>query len=326
MSGKHDFPVIYPIIVPTSSSLATFNFYLVKNQGTLMLIDAGVDSQKCWDYFNDVLQKNNFKLKDIDKIILTHSHQDHTGLVNRILDLHDVRVYAHPDAIVRLQRNEAYLMKRIAFFQSFYAEMGCGERGEKQVELLKRRATENKSQSIQVKITPLKEGDSLDGFQVIETPGHWPDHIALYHPKTGICLAGDHLVEHISSNALIEPDGEGRRLYTLQQYENALKKCQLYALTTVYPGHGEIVDDPAVLIEERLHGIERKSKKIKDVIARIQPCTAARVAKEYYKKTYDIEFSLVMSEIVGHLDRLEGLGEVEKREKDGIWEYGVSGD
>lgn len=113
LNSKKEFPVIYPVIVPTSSSLATFNFYLVKNQGKLMLVDAGVDSEKCWNHFNRVLQENGFQIADIDKIVLTHSHQDHTGLVNRILAFHNIPVYAHPDAVVRLERNESFLMNRI---------------------------------------------------------------------------------------------------------------------------------------------------------------------------------------------------------------------
>ncbi|MDC3413982.1 MBL fold metallo-hydrolase [Aquibacillus sp. 3ASR75-11] len=314
-------PIIYPIIVPTSSTLLSFNFYLVKNQDKLFLVDAGLDSEKCWLYFNHVLKENGFKLNDINGIILTHSHQDHTGIVNRVLSLHEIPVYAHQSSLDRLARNETFLNKRIDFFRSLYSEMGCKEMGEKQVKLLQKKAKQNQYQAIKAKILPLKEGDRIYGFKVIETPGHWPDHIALLNPESGILLGGDHLIQHISSNALIEPDELGKKISTLQQYERSLKKCKDYALTVTYPGHGEIVEDPKELIKKRLNGIESKSEKIRKIISNKQPCTAAQVAQTYYEHKYDSEFSLVMSEIIGHLYRLEGLNKISKKQKNSEWHY-----
>ena len=314
-------PVIYPIIVPTSSSLASINFYLVKNQDKLLLVDAGLNSEKCWSYFNDVLKENDFTLKDIDEIVLTHSHEDHTGIVNRILALHKIPVYAHENSGFRLKRDWSFLKKRVNFFKNLYSSMGCGMEGEQRIDVLSRKAKENTSQAINTEIILLKEGDWLDGFRVIETPGHWPDHISLYHPETGQLLAGDHLIQHISSNALIEPDEWGRKIPTLLQYEKSLLECQKYKLSVVYPGHGDAIDEPGKLIEKRLRGIERKSEKVNDIIRRIQPCTAAQVAQSYYEEKYYTEFSLVMSEIIGHLDRLEVLDRIEKREKGGVWHY-----
>jgi glyoxylase-like metal-dependent hydrolase (beta-lactamase superfamily II) len=321
MNIKSASPVIYPIIVPTSSTLLSFNFYLVKNQDKLFLVDAGLDSEKCWLYFNQVVKENGFKFDDINGIILTHSHQDHTGIVNRILSSHDIPVYAHQKSFVRLTRNQIFLNKRIEFFRSLYSEMGCKEKGETQVKLLQRKAKQNQLQAIKANILPLKEDDMVNGFKVIETPGHWPDHIALLHPESGILLGGDHLIQHISSNALIEPDELGRTITPLQQYERSLKKCQNYSLTVVYPGHGEIVEDPEKLIKKRLNGIEEKSVKIRNIIQKKQLCTAAQVAQTYYEQKYDSEFSLVMSEIIGHLYRLEELNKISKRQKNNEWYY-----
>ncbi|MFD1361097.1 MBL fold metallo-hydrolase [Lentibacillus salinarum] len=314
---------VQPIIVPTSSSLQSFNFYLVASEGELLLVDSGIDSEKCWRYLHQTLQENGFSLKDIDKIVLTHSHQDHTGLVNRILDVHDIPVYAHKDAEPRLYRDQGYIQNRIAFFQQLYREMGCKENGDNRIIELKEKAKANESQALKTKINPLEGGDSVAGFDVIETPGHWPDHIVLCHQESGILFGGDHLVEHVSSNAMIEPDARGKRLRTLVQYEASLKKCRDYALNIVYPGHGAIIDNPAALIEKRLNGIDSKSEKIRKLISVLQPCTADEVARMFYEKAYNSEFSLVMSEIIGHLDRLETLEEIEKRKIENQWVYSM---
>ena len=313
-------PEIYPIVVPMSSSLRSVNFYLVKNQNSLFLIDAGLDTEKCWNHFIDVLDENGFKIEDINKIILTHSHPDHTGLVNRILTIHEIPVFVNYDAIARLTRDPVYLNKRIDFFQSLYAEMGCEKRGEKQVEKLKKAVKKNDSQAIYGEIIPVAEGDIIEGFRVIDTPGHAPDHISFLHPDSGIFIGGDHLIQHVSSNALIEPDKHGELIPSLQQYEQSLLKCLNLSLSVVYPGHGEIVRAPDELIKKRLAGLESKSEKIKNIIADI-PYSAAQIAQIFYEEKYDSEFSLVMSEIIGHLERLEALGEIARKKKGNLFYY-----
>lgn len=320
MGKKTKEPVIHPIIVPTPSSLSSCDFYLIKNQDSLLLIDAGINTEECWDYFMEVLQENGFGIETIDKIILTHSHPDHTGLVNKIVSVKDIPVFAHDESIVRLKRDRKFLNERIAFFQSLYSEMGCKKSGEKQVEKLKRAAKENKSQMIMGEIMPLKDGDVIGGVKVIETPGHAPDHIALFHSASGSLIAGDHLIQHVSSNALIEPDKHGKRMYSLQQYEKSLERCQKLPLSVVYPGHGEIIMDPHTLIEKRLKGIERKAEEIKHIIHN-SSYTAAEIAQLYYKEKYDSAFSLVMSKIIGHLDRLEALNEISREQRNGEWYY-----
>src|SRR5699024_1140966 len=320
MKLKTQTPTVYPIIVPTSSSLKSFNFYLVKTKQALILVDTGVNVDKCWNYLMNVLEDNGFSLDDIDKIILTHNHNDHIGLVNRIRSHNPIPVYAHRDAMLRLKRDEAFLKKRIAFFQTLYNEMGCGDRGEKQIEKLNKALKKNKSQIIEGEILPLVEGDEIDGFRVIETPGHAPDHIVLLHEDSGLLLAGDHLIQHVSSNALIEPDKQGEKISSLLQYEHSLKKLKDYSLSIAYPGHGEIVKNPLQLIDKRIEGIEKKSEKLNNIVTD-QSLTAAEIAKIYYQEKYGSKFSLVMSEIIGHLDQIESYNQVTKEKQDEIFYY-----
>src|SRR5699024_1658333 len=107
MSKQTNHPIVHPIIVETRSSLLSVNFYLVQTEQSLFLIDAGLPTEKCWHQLNEVLQKNGWKIEDIQKIILTHNHHDHIGLVNRIRSHHHIPVYAHRDAVVRLQRERS---------------------------------------------------------------------------------------------------------------------------------------------------------------------------------------------------------------------------
>ena len=58
----------------------------------------------------------------------------------------------------------------------------------------------------------IAEGDEvpgMPGWRVKETKGHAQSHIALYREADGLMIGGDHLIAHVSSNALIEPPYPG---------------------------------------------------------------------------------------------------------------------
>ncbi|MDQ0268339.1 MBL fold metallo-hydrolase [Cytobacillus purgationiresistens] len=320
MIGTKEEMTIHPIVLPAKGSLRSFNFYLVEDVNGLSLIDAGIDHQSCWDLLNKTLHNNGFSLKDIQRIILTHSHEDHTGLINRILSVHPVPIYAHEEAVCRLQREEEFLLKRIDFFNQLYQEMGCGEVGKKRVEEIKQVMVQKKNEAIAGEILPVKEGDSLIGMELFETPGHSPDHIVFLDKNRKMLFGGDHLIGHISSNALVEPDRNGKRRQTLIEYKASLEKCMTLDIETVYTGHGRELGNPDELIKRRVTGMDHKAEKIKEVIKQ-DISVASEIAKVFYSDKYMTEFSLVMSEIIGHLDYLEHANLIAKTKKDGIWHY-----
>ncbi|MGG0287094.1 MBL fold metallo-hydrolase [Peribacillus butanolivorans] len=301
---------IYPIIAPSALSLKSINFYLVKQDESLTLVDAGMNDDVCWNALQNTLKENGFTIKDITEILLTHHHGDHVGLVNRITALHPIPVYAHSKSVPRLKRDPDFLSKRIEFYKQLYLQMGCGELGDKQVAYLFNAVDNNKDQRLNCDIIEITEKKWLN-FEVIEFPGHAPDQIAFLDQKEKRLLAGDLLIEHISSNALVEPDENGNRMLTLVDHIDSLKRCLSLQINLILPGHGNIIEHPDSLIEKRLNSIESKSQKI---LALIESgiSTGNELAKTFYKEKYVKEFPLVMSEIIGHLDYLEYQEKISK--------------
>ncbi|MGE7760977.1 MBL fold metallo-hydrolase [Peribacillus sp. NPDC097895] len=310
---------IFPIMAPSALSLKSINFYLVKQDESLTLVDAGMNDDICWNALQETLKKNGYTLKDITEILLTHHHGDHVGLVNRITSLYPIPVYAHTKSVPRLKRDPDFLSMRIEFYKQLYLEMGCGELGEKQVAYLFNAVDNNKDQKLNCDILEITEKQMLN-FEVIEFPGHAPDQIAFLDKKEKQLLAGDLLIEHISSNALIEPDENGNRMLTLVDHIDSLKRCLALQVKLLLPGHGNIIEQPGPLIEKRLNSIERKSQKI---LAMIESgiSTGNELAKEFYKQKYVTEFPLVMSEIIGQLDYLEYKGKVKKQTIENVVHY-----
>ncbi|GAB3789726.1 MBL fold metallo-hydrolase [Virgibacillus kimchii] len=311
---------IHPIMVDVNSTLKSINFYLIETSRSLMLVDAGLPNEKNREALHTVLQENGFSLNDLTEIILTHNHVDHVGLVNGITDKHPIPVYASEEAIPRLKRDRDFLEMRVDFFAQLYREMGCGEEGEKQTAHLKEAIEKNSAQSIKPEIIPI--GKEHEVFKVIEVPGHAPDQIALFDKNERELFSGDLLIEHISSNALIEPDYSGKRLPTVSQHKKSLETIQALHLARVYSGHGKVIEEPDELLKKRLVGIDRKAEKLKKTILDGN-VTGSEIAKSYYEKIYHNQFSLVMSEIVGHLDYLEEKQQITKEMINGVWHYAL---
>lgn len=288
----------------------------------MSLIDAGINTEECWDAFISTMAENGFALQDLDRIILTHNHEDHIGLVNRISSVKDIPVYAHVESIYRLKRDKDFFALRVEFFRKLYREMGCGNAGEKQVEKLKAAVKRNEKDKIKAEIISLAESDTIAGLQVVETPGHSPDHVVFLDAERKQLFGGDHLIGHISSNAIVEPDREGKRILTLAQYIQSLEKCSGLDLETIFPGHGNFVYNHRELINHRLEKIHQKSERLLELIESGKS-TAAQLAQAYYKDKYESQFSLVMSEIIGQLDWLETKMKIQKEQKDGVWQYYV---
>lgn len=309
---------IYPVILPVSHYLKSYNCYLVEHEHTLYLIDAGIHSDDSWDLLNYTLRTYGFNLKDLNGIYITHHHIDHIGLINRIVEDVTIPVYAHKKAIPRLKRDPEFLQKRIDFFRNLYEEMDCGAAGEEQVNKLKKAYVDNKHLAVKADITPLEQ--HITPFTVIEVPGHSPDQVAFYHEKSQTLFGGDLLINHISSNALIEPDENWTRIHSLLVQMESLKKCSTIPLNYIFSGHGTGIDQPQQLIETRFANVEMKANKILSLI-HDGTTTANAIAKQYYKKTYELQFSLVMSEIIGHLDYLVVNNMVKKEKVNGVLHY-----
>ncbi len=312
------------IIIPTKSMLKTFNCFLFKADGAYTLVDACIDDDEVWEFFKERLSELKIEVNEINRIVITHNHADHIGLIGRIREINpSVKVYSHPRAVLRLRRESSFMQMRIRFFEDLYRSHGAESVANKTIERMKQSLEKNKHLAIEEPIYPLVEGDFVGPFKVIEVPGHAIDHIALYHSKTKELISSDLALEHSSSNALVEPDKNGQLMPTLVMYEASLKRVLDLEIERVYPGHGPVVNEQASeLFEKRLNSIERKGHRIKEQL-KTSAKTAAEIAQIQYKDRYESLFQLVMSEVIGHLERLVHQGELQRFEQDGLTYYKV---
>jgi glyoxylase-like metal-dependent hydrolase (beta-lactamase superfamily II) len=87
---------------------------------------------------------------------------------------------------------------------------------------------------------PLREGDAVAGWEVLELPGHADGHLCLL--RDGVLVAGDHLLDPISPAVGLYPDS---RPDPLGDYLASLARTIELAPRLALTGHGEPIGDPA---------------------------------------------------------------------------------
>ena len=204
------------------------NNYLVGlDEGGYVLVDTGY--VEGYADFLKRLEKTGVSPKDIKYVFLTHAHDDHAGFLNEVLALTDAKVLLHPMAVERLLKGQNPFIGGCSsclawFFCQILKLFGKGEHKYPPIkeEYLNRLITIDSEQFKSLSLP----------FEVVETPGHTADHIAML--KDGILFCGDAAMNNFPSikRTIIW-------IEDLEQYKQSWEKMIALNPTMIYPSHGK---------------------------------------------------------------------------------------
>ena len=132
---------------------------------------------------------------------------------------------------------------------------------------------------------PLADGATvpITGLEITvrHLPGHCSDHVCLEVAETGAVLTGDHILGE-GTTVIAWPDGD------LGQYLASLQALRDLRPRVLYPGHGEVIDDPIARIdqlaahraqrtEQILAALRAGAETVPDIVARVYPELDARL-------------------------------------------------
>src|SRR5512138_1119062 len=154
-----------------------------------------------------------------------------------------------------------------------------------------------------VKWEPLADGDEVfagDGrLRVIHTPGHAPDHIALWHAPSGTLFGGDLAV---AGTTVVIPEME--RGGSLVRYLRSLDRVLALAPAVLLSGHGPaIYDVERVLTQYKAHRQERE-RQIVNVLVE-GPRSADQLVATLYPSLHPQLVGPARATIVAHLEKLQ---------------------
>ena len=164
------------------------------------LIDPG--SGENIDYLKDEIRAAGLEMTDIKKIVNTHCHYDHIGADKQLQDEYGYEIYMHPLDIQTVNEKDPVATCAASF----------------------------DAQVPDLDIKELNEGDKIEGYEVIHTPGHTRGGICLFDGKS--LISGDTIFSGGNFGRIDLPTGD-----RMQMKESILKISELDAVQ-LFSGHG----------------------------------------------------------------------------------------
>ena len=138
-------------------------------------------------------------------------------------------------------------------------------------------------------------------LEAVHTPGHASNHVCYWHRESNWLFTGDHVID--GSTVVIDPpDGN------MRQYIDSLRRVRRLRCDAIAPGHGEIIHDPARVIDWIIdHRLRREAK----VLAALQgnPNLTTRALVPHVYTDVDAKlYALAERSLLAHLEKLEEDG------------------
>jgi glyoxylase-like metal-dependent hydrolase (beta-lactamase superfamily II) len=163
---------------------------------------------------------------------------------------------------------------------------------------------------------PIREGDVVEGWRVVELPGHADGHVCLL--RDGVLAAGDHLLMRITPAIGLYPES---RPDPLGDYLASLERVVTLAPRLALPGHGEPIVDPAGRARESVEHHRERLDATESAIAG-RPRTGYEVSLALFPDDLGPgQRRFAVAETLSHLERLVVEGRAARGGDDGCVTY-----
>jgi glyoxylase-like metal-dependent hydrolase (beta-lactamase superfamily II) len=297
------------------------NLWLLRGE-PLTLVDTGPHSAEALAALEQELAGHGLAIEDLELVLLTHHHLDHSGLAATIKERSGARIAAL-EATARwgIGYHEHAADER-RFTERLLEAHGAPARFIAAAEPFWTHIVRN-SDDYATDVV-LSDGDEIRAggrtLRVVHRPGHSTSDTLFVDESSLDAFVGDHLLAEITTGAEVTqsalPGGARRR--ALFDYLTGLRLTAAMQLRTAFPGHGPPIARPERLIEERLAFHAERLARIAE-IAESGADTAFAISQQLWsEEVAATQTVLAVWEVLGHLDILVHRGSlVEDVDSDG---------
>ncbi len=300
------------------------NVYLIEDEGGFAVLDTGIGIDETYAAW-DMLLAGPLAGKRVTKVICSHYHPDHVGLVGWLTERFDAPLYMpRTEYLTTL----AIQHRAMGVNRNFYEERGLPHevtetvttRGLGYLRLVT---------GLPAQFVAIGDGDTLRiggrDFDIITGGGHSPEQAMLYCRADNIFLSVDQVLTKISPNISVqamEPQED-----PLAQYLQSLARLRatLPEDALVLPGHHVPFFGLHTRLDELMaHHAERCGMIAQACAA--APQSATDLVPVIFRRELDPhQMSFAFSEVVAHLNYMRGRGELtETRGSDGVLRVAAS--
>ena len=242
----------------------------------------------------------------VERVVVTHFHPDHVGAAADLAELTGAPV--HQGELDYLQCAHVWGNPEWpSVIAAWFVRNGVPEDVTR--ELIERGEMYRRLIRFARDPVPLRDGDEIDGWRVVETPGHADGHLCLVGERG--MISGDHVLPRISPSVGLYPDS---RADPLGDYLQSLERTIALAPPVVFGGHGDPVTDPATRVREL---IDHHRRRLDDTAAALggEPLTGYATSFALFGDDLaPAARRFAVAETLSHLERLVVEGRAARHE------------
>ncbi len=310
---------------PLPFPLDHVNVYAVHDPDGWTVFDTGIDSRLTREIWSDVLS-GPLKGKPVRRVVMTHHHPDHVGLVGWFKsefgsEIWSTRVAWLTARMLTLDVEPSHTRESLEFLRR-------GGTPETIMEARTRSAPFNFADyvhPIPVGFRRIVDGEvvQLGGrrWTVRIGGGHAPEHATFWCKEAGLILGGDQFLADISPNIGVyptEPEAD-----PLSDWLTSCTRFHEFADNSalVLSGHKVPYRGLSVRLDQLIDNHRSALTRLR--VAAVSPKTAAECMEVLFKRQIkESEFGLALVEAIAHFNYLYRRGEVERTIRpDGAWQY-----
>jgi len=293
------------IEIPNPFFEGTTNVYLLETE-PLTLIDTGIGTEEALAALKAGFDAVGRRLEDLERIVLTHKHQDHFGLAHVLQDLTHCEVFIHHEDHADVARVSERLKEYEAIVRQRMHDWGVPDEDTDRVASMPHRLDKLCGS---VEAQPLEHGQQLQcgetRIAVIHTPGHTVGSICL--ELENHLFTGDHVLPDYTPNI---GGGDIENNGLLVRYLNSLKTIATYDRPglIVLPGHDNPVTNLSGQVTETIqHHAQREAEMLR-LLQDGPPRTIYEIACKMFGVMRDYHLVLGTGEAHAHLELMVEKG------------------
>jgi glyoxylase-like metal-dependent hydrolase (beta-lactamase superfamily II) len=307
--------------------IGSVNAWLLRGD-PVTLVDTGPREDEALAALEAGLAREGLRVEDIELVLVTHHHLDHSGLAATIARRSGARIGAYERAAAYGRDYDDRTAADRRFSLALMRHHGVPDQviadNEDFWDFIRRTSEAYDADVV------LPDGASIRAggrdLRVVARPGHSTTDALFVDERDAIAFVGDHLLAGISSNTEVYPalEPDGTRPRARVEYLQSLRRTAAMPLGRLLTGHGDEVTAHSDLVRRRLADHDRRCDRIVGAL-RAGRASAFEIASHLWPDEIVAgQPLLVVWEVLGHLDLLLDADRVEEEVTDDGSTYGAA--
>jgi len=302
---------IYQVRLPLPFALNIVNVYLLRGTNGWTIVDTGINTSDARQTWRDTFQALDIHPTHIEKIVLTHVHPDHFGLVGWLRELakeHNHHLPVFVSEREHLQARWVWYGEADINFERWLAHHGLPHQFAFDVASSMGKTIDMTHPHSPIdSFSMIKAGETIQmgerTFQMIHAPGHSDGQLIFYDPRDKLMLSGDHVLMKITPNIGL---WEHTDTNPLGNYLDSLAQLKQIDVRLGLPGHKHLIEDWRGRIEGLIQHHDERLTMIHEAVT-----NGAHTPYEIAQKIFITdrftphEWRFAIAETLAHLDFLQ---------------------